>query len=280
MKRIALDGIDQEAWEQFLESVGSVSGKQWLVALAALFVLLVISHFLVRLLVKRLDRSTRISKSLHTVLVSLIRFLFVLLSVMLAGNLVGISISSFLVIFGVLGAAVALAAQGVLNNIAGCIIVLSGRLFEVEDYIETPTGAGTVKEINLLNTKLLDYDGNTIFIPNSVLYTETVTNVTAYKKRRIVLKFRASQAHAPKDVREAVFDAFSHFPKILDDPAPAMVVGGYTAGHVVYTVLAWVNAEDYWPVRLGLCEQFYDSLKEHGISMTDKGVSIVVADPM
>ena len=231
-----------------------------------------------RLFVKRLSKSQRISKSLHTVLVTLVRFMLILLSIMVSANAVGISFSAFMVIFSLVGAAVALATQGVLNNIAGCIILLNGRLFEVGDYIETADCAGTVQEINLLNTKLLSYEGHTIYIPNSVLYTTTVTNLTAYKKRRTAITFRIAAKYAPSDVRAAVQDAVAEVPQILAEPSWLLVVSGYTAGHVNYTLLAWATADDYWPMRNGLNEQLYTAFQKHGIEMTDKDISFVVSD--
>lgn len=281
MKGLLRDDIgftDTEAWEEFFESVSRVEGKQWLFALGILLILLLVSHLIMRVIKKRLAKSSRISKSLHTVIMTLARFLLVMLSFMFAGNAVGISLSAFLVLFGVLGAAIALAAQGVLSNIAGCMILLSGRLFEVEDYIETPSGSGTVKEINLLNTKLLSYEGHTIYIPNSVLYTEAVTNLTSFGKRRANISFRVSAAYSPDAVREAAFSAVRKNPYALDDPAPVLVVNGYSPGHVNYLLLCWSKSEDYWPMRNGISELLWSELKERGIEMTDKSVSVLLSD--
>ncbi|MBQ9189741.1 MAG: mechanosensitive ion channel family protein [Clostridia bacterium] len=267
-----------EALQEFVDSVESLGLKQWLIGIGLFLLLLIVTHFLMRLFTKRLDKSERISKSLHTVLVTVVRFALILASILIASNAVGISLSGVLVLFGVLGAAVTLAAQGILSNIAGCIILLSGRMFEVDDYIETPSGSVTVKEINLLNTKLLSYEGATIYIPNSVLYTEPVTNQSAYKKRRANITFRISNAYGPDAVREAAMEATTKIPYILDDPAPLLVVSGYSAGHVNYTLLSWATADNYWPMRNGLTEQLYASFKEHGIAMTNENFSIVVQD--
>lgn len=280
MKNMAAETVPggAEAFQEFLDSISNIGARQWAFALVLLVILLIVSHFLVRLFVKRLNRSERISKSLHTVLVTLVRFALVLVSIMIAGNAVGISVSAFLVVFAVLGTAVTLAAQGVLSNIAGCMILLSGRMFEVGDYIETPSGSGTVQEINLLNTKLLSYEGATIFIPNSVLYTETVTNQSTYKKRRANITFRIPQTTPPETVREAAMEATTKIPELIHDPEPLLVVSGYSAGYVNYTLLAWATADNYWPMRNGLTEQLYASFRAHGIDMTDRSLSILVTD--
>ena len=270
--------VDPDALQDFLDSITSVGWKRWLAALGILLVLLIVSHFLVRLLVRRLKRSARVSKSLHTVLVTAVRFLLVLACIMVAGNMVGIPVSTFMVVFGVFGAAIALAAQGFLSNVAGCLILLSGRLFEVGDYIETAAGSGTVQEINLLNTKLQSYEGHIIYIPNSVLYTETVTNLTSFQKRRANITFRISNAHAPDQVREAAMEAVSKIPQVLPDPEPLLVVSGYSLGHVNYTLLVWAKAEDYWTVRNGVSEQLYVSFKAHGIEMTNRDVAALASD--
>ena len=73
-------------------------------------------------------------------------------------------------------------------------------------------------------------------------------------------------------------EATTKIPYILDDPAPLLVVSGYSAGHVNYTLLSWATADNYWPMRNGLTEQLYASFKEHGIAMTNENFSIVVQD--
>ena len=267
-----------EAVQEFIDTISGLTLKEWLIGLGILIVLLGVSHFLIRLFITRLNKSERISKSLHTVLVALVRFALIMGSILISANAVGVSVSAFMIIFTVVAAAVALAAQGVLNNIAGCIILLSGHLFDVGDYIETPDTAGTVQEINLLNTKLLSYEGYTIYIPNSVLYTTTVSNLTSHKKRRANLSFRVAAKHSPEEVRKAAFEAIAKIPAALDDPAPVLVVNGYTAGHVNYLLLVWAPADNYWPVRNGVNEQLYTTFRENGIEMFDKDVSVVMSD--
>ena len=174
------------------------AGTQKLITAAGLLaVLLVASHFIVKLFKRFLNSSKLINKSLHTLLTYILRYMLILLSLMVAANSVGVPITTFVALFSILGVALSLALQGVLSNIAGCLILVTGRQFGVGDFIQTPTGSGTVKDIGLLYTELGAPDGTTVYLPNSSLYTAPLTNVTSSGKRRIAQVYTAAYRHAP-----------------------------------------------------------------------------------
>ena len=78
--------------------------------------------------------------------------------------------SSFVALLGLAGLAVSLAMQGVVENLAGSIIILGTHPFEVGDAVEVDGVTGSVKEIRVMNTKMESFDGKEIYIPNSVRF--------------------------------------------------------------------------------------------------------------
>ena len=255
------------------------AGTQKLITAAGLLVvLLVASHFIVKLFKRFLNSTRLINKSLHTLLTYFIRYMLILLSLMVAANSVGVPITTFVALFSILGVALTLALQGVLSNIAGCLILVTGRQFGVGDFIQTSNGSGTVKDIGLLYTELAAPDGTTVYLPNSTLYTAPLTNVTSNGKRRIAQIYTAAYQHSPDEVRAALQEAVSKLTTLLPDPVPNIVVDGYARTYVNYKVFCWTATGDYWPTLQKLNELVYKSFAEHGIEWADPKVAVVTTD--
>lgn len=169
-------------------------------------------HFIMKLVSKALSHFSQIDPSLHTILKAFIKFLLYFLSIMVSAGIIGIPVTSFLALFSVVGLAISLAVQGVLTNLAGGIIILTNRLFKLEDYIATDNDVeGTVKEIGILHTTLMSYDGKIIYVPNSQLHSTKLVNFTVNGKRRVEIALSASYDNSPEEVRHAALSAAARF---------------------------------------------------------------------
>jgi small-conductance mechanosensitive channel len=93
-----------------------------------------------------------------------------------------LDISAFLVSLGVIGIAVALASQQVIQNAFAGILISVTKPFEIEDWVEVggmpATGLCRVKDVNLINTVMRDLDGRILYIPNSFLIGNKLINYT------------------------------------------------------------------------------------------------------
>lgn len=88
--------------------------------------------------------------------------------------------TSILTSAGILAAAVGLASQEALSNFVGGLFIIISKPFRVGDYIQMDGGvAGTVKEITLRHTVIVNTENRTIFVPNSKINSNTITNSTA-----------------------------------------------------------------------------------------------------
>ena len=74
--------------------------------------------------------------------------------------------------------AVSLNFKNFINNIASGALLLSSGQFEIGDLIETNDIQGIVREINLNYTKIQEFDGVEIKIPNSNIYGSTIVKFT------------------------------------------------------------------------------------------------------
>lgn len=128
--------------------------------------------------------------------------LYALLIFNIATNF-GVKESSVAALLGTAGVTVGLALQGGLANIAGGIMLLIFKPFQVGDYIivAQQTGCeGTVYRIEICYTTLISIDNKHVVIPNGTLSNSIITNVTARDLRKLELKVGISYQ---SDIRKA-----------------------------------------------------------------------------
>ena len=98
-------------------------------------------------------------------------------------NSAGFPTTSLLAAFGALGLAIGLALQSNLANFASGLLILIFKPFRAGDLITV--GSVTVRSIQFMNTTIVTKEMRTVFIPNSMLTSQQVTNST-YQDTRVV----------------------------------------------------------------------------------------------
>lgn len=91
---------------------------------------------------------------------------------------------------GLGSAVVALAAQDFMKSLIGGIQIVADKPFEIGDYIEVGTYAGTVTKITYRSTRIKATNNAIIAVPNSVIVTETVKNWSRLENRRLEIELR------------------------------------------------------------------------------------------
>ena len=93
-------------------------------------------------------------------------------------------IRSILAGIGIGGLAVALAAQDLIKNLFGSLLVIMDRPFSVGDYVQIGSVDGTVEELGFRSTRIRTPQNSLITLPNSGLITTAVDNLGARQYRR------------------------------------------------------------------------------------------------
>lgn len=123
----------------------------------------------------------------------------------------GFDISAVIAGLGVGGIAVALASQGVLQDLFSYFCILLDRPFELGDFIIVGDYLGTVQDIGIKTTRLTSLSGEQIIIANTDLTGSRIRNFKRMERRRIVFKIGViydttkSQLEAiPKIIRQII----------------------------------------------------------------------------
>lgn len=115
-------------------------------------------------------------------LAELIYYILIFIGIIFALTKIGVNISSLLVILGTIGIGLAFGFQNFVKEIISGIVILVLNYFNLGDLIKVNDNIGYVQKFNLTNTTVITNFGETIIIPNSLISSDSFTNITKNKK--------------------------------------------------------------------------------------------------
>lgn len=249
------------------KSLGKVSLGDVLTAVVTLLLCLVVTRIVLKV-VRRLAARTKLEPRVQKYLLSGLKLVLYLISAIIVVSSLGVDMTSLVALLSVASLGVTLAAEDILANVAGGLVILSSRPFSIGDYIEVSGASGTVEEITLNYTKLLTPDGLLVMLPNKTLADSQMINYTSLGRRRVTQVITASYDAPTETVRAACLQALGQTDHILQDPAPSVFVTNYGESAIEYTVYCWTAAETYLEVKFALCEHLRPAFEQHGVEMT------------
>jgi len=171
-------------------------------------------------------------------------FVLALFGIVALQNL-GVELLPLIAGLGVAGAAVALAMQGVLSNIAAGLTIIFTRPFRVGDYISINKEEGEVLDISLFNTILGHPDLSRVVIPNRRIVGEILHNFGRIRQLELEVAL-ALDADLPGALG-AIDEALKANARVLRDPAHLVRVTRLADARIAVLVGPWVNVPDYGP---------------------------------
>ncbi len=150
----------------------------------------------------------------------LVRLAVVVAAVLLALSVAGVPVGAALAGLGIAGLAIAFALQSILENfVAGVILILRKPISHGEQVI-IGEQEGTVDDIDLRVTRLIDYDGEMIIIPNGEVFKATIINLTRRGKRRTRVVVGIDYRDDHDAARDLIETAVAAVEGVIATPAP------------------------------------------------------------
>lgn len=196
-----------------MENVRVFLEKIWEMQIVTSIVILIISILMYKGLVYFLDKSEGKSKSkLFTsnksktyvrLMRSIIRYIFIIITVLIILQVNGVNVSSLLAGVGILGAVLGLAVQDWLKDIIRGSSILSDEYFSVGDIVKYKDIEGKVLVIGLKTTKIQDLKtNNVISIANRNIEQVEVVSDVIYV--RIPMPYEVTVEKAEKAVDDII----------------------------------------------------------------------------
>ena len=176
-------------------------------------------------------------------LAEIIKWTFYLFGVIMALSAIGFSdmASTIFAGAGVSAIVFGFAFKDIGENFLAGIILALKRPFEIGDIIEIGGDKGTVKDLDLRLTHLRNAEGKDIYIPNSSIIKNTLTNYTKDGFLRINFMIGIAPECDIEDTRKLILDYLKTNKTILNTPAHSVIVqelGEFTTN---IQVLFWVD---------------------------------------
>jgi len=238
-----------------------------------LLVCVLINKLILRILNKVLRKTSLQAKVIDTILSIVKGILWVVAGLVAAAEL-GFNTSSLVALVSIFSLGITLAAEDILSNVAGGLVMLSTKPFRIGDYIKTDEVEGSVVETHVNFTKLKTVDGVLITVPNKHISTSKVYNYTMNGKRRLSITV-GTEYDVPTDkVITALTELMKSYDTVLPDPEPFVYLTDYESSNIMYTMYCWVKTSDWLKTKWNMTQDVRAAFAKYGIQMSYNHVNV------
>jgi small-conductance mechanosensitive channel len=212
----------------------------------------------------------KLSSHLFVLLKKLTKFILFALALVITLEHFGINISGLLVSLGVGSLAIALAAQDTLSNMIAGFIILVDRPFRIGDRIKLSTGeTGDIFEVGFRSTRIQDFDGNLVIIPNAEIIKSRLVNLTfPVRKTKVYIDVGVAYGADVNEVKSLLKE--TALKNTLIDHQADVDVSLITLGDSALIFRILCQTEDYtniFKIKCQLNEAVYSALNAKGIEI-------------
>lgn len=170
----------------------------------------------------------------------------VLLGLYLALRISGLAGLAFTVLggTGLLGLALGLGLKNSFEDYAASILLSIKKPFRPSDWVRIGEYEGIVQKVTSRSTLIIDFVGNHVLMPNSLVYRSIVTNKTANPKMRCDFVFGLHYGDSIEAAQVAVLDLLGQSDLVLKKPDPWVLVDELAGSAVMMRVYFWINARE------------------------------------
>lgn len=213
-----------------------------LIAVIVFFIIYRVSETIQNVVRVSLERANR-SQSLQIVLSRLTRWVVILFGFLFAATIALPSFDpgSFISLLGIGTVAIGFAFRDVLQNFLAGILILLTEPFRINDQIIVGDYEGTVEDIQIRATYLKTYDNRRVVIPNSDLFTGSVTVNTAYGMRRSEYDVGIGYEDNIAAAQQLCLEVLNTTEGVLRHPAPDTIMMEMGDSAIIFRIRWWTK---------------------------------------
>ena len=207
--------------------------------------------------------------TLSTFITSLVSITLTVLLIVITIGTLGINTTSLAALLAAGGMAIGMALSGTVSNFAGGLMILVFKPFKAGDFISAQGFSGTVKEVSIVNTKIVTPDNRVIIIPNGALSNGNIDNYSAKSIRRLDIEIQLAYDTDADKCIASILDILKADERILDSKTkgaadPMAVLSAMNDSTITFLARVWVKSPDYWPVKFDLNKALFTELPKQG----------------
>ena len=150
-----------------------------------------------------------------------------------------LTFSSIVAGLGIGGVAFAFAFQDTFQNLLAGILILLREPFREGDEITSGQYTGTVEAIETRATFIRTYDGQRVIIPNSQIYSDPVSVITAYDMIRSQYDVGIGYGDDIEEAKRIALETVQGIDGVLEDPGPDVLTWDLAGSSVNLRVRWW-----------------------------------------
>ena len=272
LKQIGLFSYINESFETFMD-VGQDFGDVYLsVGQVVSFIIILVVFSIIANIFKDLISveilpRMNLKKGIPMAAGLITRYTILVLGFLMAVAAAGISLDKLGFVAGALGVGIGFGLQSVVGNFVSGLILVFERPVRVDDVITSGTVEGTIVEIGIRASRIRDWDGAEVIVPNMELISQQVTNWTlSDSKRRRELFIKVEYGTDPNKVIEIIKSVIEQHDTVIKDPEPMVLFLGFKEFSADFRVLFWVT-ENMLSTTSSVSIGIYNALKAEGINI-------------
>lgn len=210
--------------------------------IASVALTVVLALWVSALLEARLLLIPNMHSSLRVVLSRMGRAIFILLAILISLSLVGIDLTVLSVFGGALGVGLGLGLQRITSSYVSGFIILFDRSLSIGDMITVDKFSGAVTQINTRYTVLKGSDGVESIIPNEMLVSNPVQNLSLTDRAVVlVTDFTVAYDTDLDTLFPALIEVVSQVPRVSLDTLPSAYLLRFGADGFELRVGFWIE---------------------------------------
>ncbi len=266
-----------------LDELGVLSYRIWGIYLSNILTALLVFYFSYLLAKKSKDymitRAPQNKLPEAQVKAKLFYYSVVTLSFFIALNIAGVSgeLSTLLAAAGITGIVLGFASQTVVANFVSGVFMYFDKPLQIGDAVRLKDSSGAVVEgivedIKIMSTRIRQWDGTLLRIPNDKLFNSEIVNLQKYPARRATIEVGIAYGADAEKAIEIIERILEEEPYVLAKPEPRVYVDRLDDSSVVIRIWAWVPSsrwvgENLLRSKYHLLQRIKEALDEAGIEI-------------
>jgi len=154
-----------------------------------------------------------------------------------------LGLGDLIALLGLSSVAIGFAFQDIFKNFLAGILLLVDQPFQLGDQVIVGDYEGTVEGIDVRSTRIRNYQGEQIVVPNSIVFTSPIEVLTESAKRRTDLGIGLDYNTPLAKARHILTAATRKVDGVLADPAVEVDIAEFGDSSINFVVRYWTRPQ-------------------------------------
>ncbi|MDY6817117.1 MAG: mechanosensitive ion channel family protein [Halobacteriales archaeon] len=181
-----------------------------------------------------------------------------------------VNLGGLLVGAGFLGIVLGMAARQTLGSLIAGFVIMFSRPFEIGDWVQIGDKEGIVTDITVVNTRIQNFDGEYVMLPNDTVSSSDIINRTRKGRLRIQLEVGVDYDTDLEEAGSLAKNAMDEVDDILTVPQPQVVFKRFGDSAIVLGLRFWIDkpsARRRWRAQTAVIKAVKQTFDANGIKI-------------